>query len=214
MLTRPKMALVVIDAQRAFVDPEGSLIRTFGITEAQPGQAALDRLRPFIAEHQSIGPTIFVRSEYRPGQFTNGDLNHGMANVCVPGINIDCEWAAGLEISPHDVVVTKHYADAATSDAFRAAIEQTIRDGVDRIVVVGFQFTTCVAASALSLVEMVRERGVHVAVVEALTGIRASSQVPGASGVSRVESTRHTLETAGVEVVRDVTAATWRSGRR
>ena len=200
----PNTALVVIDAQRAFVDPEGSVARTYGIDDVQPGVEALGRLCQFIAEHRSIGPTIFVRSEYRPGQFTSGDLNHGMAHVCVPGMNVDCDWAAGLEISPHDVVVTKHHADAATSDAFRAAIEQTIRDGVDRIVVVGFQFTTCVAASALSLVQMVRERGVRVAVVEALTGIRASSHVPGASGVSRVESTRRDLETAGVEVVTDL----------
>ena len=39
-----KAALVVIDAQRAFVDPAGSLIRTFGTEEAQPGLAALRRL--------------------------------------------------------------------------------------------------------------------------------------------------------------------------
>ena len=94
----------------------------------------------------------------------------------------------------------QHHADAATSDAFRPAIEQAIRDGVDRIVVVGFQFTTCVAASALSTIEMVRGRGVRVTVIEALTGIRASSHVAGASGVSRVESTRRHLETAGVEL--------------
>ncbi|HVQ12898.1 MAG TPA: isochorismatase family protein [Vicinamibacterales bacterium] len=203
MLSR-HTALVVIDAQRAFVDREGSLVRTFGIDEAQPGLAALDRLRQFVAEHRSIGPTIFVRSEYRPGQFTNGDLNHGMAYVCVPGENIDCEWATGVDISPHDVVVTKHHADAATSPAFRSAIEQAIEDGAAQIVVAGFQLTTCVVASALSTFEMVRARGVRVTVVEALTGSRASSHVPDASGVSRVEATRRALETAGVEVILDV----------
>ena len=79
MLSRHTAVLVVIDAQRAFVDREGSVARTFGIDDAQPGMAALGRLCRFIAEHRSIGPTIFVRSEYRPGQFTNGDLDHGMA---------------------------------------------------------------------------------------------------------------------------------------
>ena len=93
----PNTALVVIDAQRAFVDPEGSVARTFGIDDVQPGVAALGRLCRFIAGHRSIGPTIFVRSEYRPGQFTSGDLNHGMAHVCVPGRNIDCEWASGVD---------------------------------------------------------------------------------------------------------------------
>jgi nicotinamidase-related amidase len=194
-------ALVVIDAQRAFVDREGSLARTFGINEAAPGLAALERLRQFIAEHRANGPTIFVRSEYEPGQFTDGELDQGMGYVCVPGKNVDCEWAAGLDISPKDIVVTKRHADAATSDAFRAAIEQAIQDGADRIVIAGFQFTTCVAASAVSTLEMVRARGVRVTVIEALTGSRASSHVPGASGVSRVEATRRHLEGAGVEVV-------------
>jgi len=197
---RPNTALVVIDAQRAFVDPEGSVARTFGIDDVQPGVKALGRLCRFIAEHRSNGRTIFVRSEYRPGQFTNGQLDHGMANVCVPGISADCEWASGIEITPHDVVVTKHHADATESADFRAAIDQAIREGVDRIVLVGFQFTTCVAASAASTFEMVRDRGVLVSVIEALTGSRASSYMPDASGTSRVESTRRHLESAGVEL--------------
>jgi nicotinamidase-related amidase len=199
-------ALVVIDAQRAFVDREGSLARSFGIEEVAPGVAALGRLRGFIAERGPTAPTIFVRSEYRPGQFTNGQLDQGMAYVCVPGRNIDCEWAAGLEVSPHDVVVTKHQADAGESAEFRAVVERALRGGASRIVVVGFQFTTCVAASAVSTVEMVRARGVAVAVIEALTGSRASSRVPGESGVSRVESTRRRLEAAGVEVVTALSA--------
>ena len=207
LITRQKTALVVIDAQRAFVDHEGSLARTYGIQEVQPGVAALHRLCGFIAEHRPTGPTIFVRSEYRPGQFTNGELNHETAHVCVPGKNIDCEWAAGVDVSPHDVVVTKHQADAGESTAFRDAIEQAIQDGADRIVVVGFQFTTCVAASAASTCAMLRGRGVRVAVIEALTGSRASSCVPGASGVSRVESTRRYLETVGVEMVSEAGGA-------
>jgi nicotinamide mononucleotide (NMN) deamidase PncC len=58
-----------------------------------------------------------------------------------------------------------------------------------------------VVASALSTQQALRERGVRVAVVEALTGSRASSHLPGASGVSRMESTRRQLAAAGVEVV-------------
>jgi len=200
MLNPRQTALVVIDAQRAFVDYEGSVARTFGVEDVQPGVAALDRLCRFIAEHRSTGPTIFVRSEYRPGQFTSGDLSHGMAYVCVPGRNIDCEWAAGVDISPHDIVVTKQHADAATSEEFRVAIDRAILNGADRIVIAGFQFTTCVVASAVSTLEMVRARGVHVTVIEALAGSRASSHVPAASGVSRVEATRRHLESAGVEL--------------
>ena len=193
--------LVVIDAQRAFVDPAGSVARTYGVDDVQPGVEALGRLCRFIDVHRSIGPTIFVRSEYRPGQFTGGDLNHGMAHVCVPGRNVDCEWATGLDVSPLDVVITKHHADAVESAAFRDAIEQAIGNGINRIAMVGFQFTTCVAASAVSTLAIVRGRGVGVTVIEAFTGSRASSHVRGPSGVSRIESTRRRLETSGVEVI-------------
>jgi nicotinamidase-related amidase len=198
----PRTALVVIDAQRAFVDPAGSLWRTYGEAEIQPGLAAFERLRAVLRSRTHVGPTIWVRSEYTPGQFTGGDLTDGMAQVCVPGANVDCEWADGLVevMSPHDVVVTKRHDDAWQSAEFRTAIEVAARAGVRRVVVVGFQFTTCVVASALSTQQALREHGARVAVVEALTGSRASSHRPGASGVSRMESTRRQLTAAGVEV--------------
>jgi nicotinamidase-related amidase len=193
--------LVVIDAQRAFVDPDGSLARTYGLEEVQPEVAALDRLCDHVVERGDDAPRVFVRSEYHPGQFTDGDLNHGMAYVCVPGKNVDCEWAAGLAVSPRDVVITKREADAMRSGAFRALIERAVSDGVREIALAGFQLTTCVAASALSIAETVRPRGVRVTVIEALTGSRASSHARGASGVSRVEATRRLLKAAGVALV-------------
>jgi nicotinamidase-related amidase len=201
VIARADTALVVIDAQRAFVDPAGSLIRTHGPGEAEPGLAALDRLLAFFAAHAVRGPTIWVRSEYSPGQFTGGDLRDGMAQVCVPGANVDCEWPEAVldAMSPRDLVITKRHADAWESAEFRAAIERVLDGGVTRIAMMGFQFTTCVAASAISTAEAVRARGVRVAVVESLTGSRASSHVPGASGVSRMESTRLQLVAAGVD---------------
>jgi nicotinamidase-related amidase len=124
-----------------------------------------------------------------------------MAQVCVPGANVDCEWPEAVldAMSPRDLVITKRHADAWESAEFRAAIERVLDGGVTRIAMMGFQFTTCVAASAISTAEAVRARGVRVAVVESLTGSRASSHVPGASGVSRMESTRLQLVAAGVD---------------
>ena len=193
--------LVVIDAQRAFVDPAGSLIRAFGAEEAKPGIAALHRLREFLAGRPAHAPTIFVRSEYHPGQFTGGDLNHKMAYVCVPGRSIDCEWADGLEVGPHHHVVTKRHADAGETELYRQAIERAIGHGARGIALVGFQFTTCVAASAISTAALVRHRDIPVAVIEALTGSRASSHVPDASGQSRMDSTRRHLQRVGVDVI-------------
>jgi len=209
MDARPQTALVVIDAQRAFVDPAGSLIRTHGAQEAQPGIAALERLLTVLATRRATAPTIYVRSEYHPGQFTNGRLDDGMAYVCVPGRNIDCEWAEGLEMGPLDLVITKHQADAGGTALYRDAIEQAIRDGASLIALAGFQFTTCVAASALSTAAMVRDRGIRVAVIETLTGSRASSHVPDASGLSRMDSTRRRLATAGIDVIGAAAEAVW-----
>lgn len=203
MIARPDTRLVVIDAQRAFVDPAGSLWRLHGADEIQPGLAALDRLRALFRSRAHAGATIWVRSEYTPGQFTSGDLHDGMAQVCVPGQNVDCEWADGVAetMAPGDVVVTKRHDDAWQSAEFRSAIDDAVGAGVTRIAFVGFQFTTCVLASALSTRRALRDRGVQVAVIEALTGSRISSHRPGASGLSRMESTRRQLAAAGVEVV-------------
>lgn len=104
-------------------------------------------------------------------------------------------------MAPGDVVVTKRHDDAWQSAEFRSAIDDAVGAGVTRIAFVGFQFTTCVLASALSTRRALRDRGVQVAVIEALTGSRISSHRPGASGLSRMESTRRQLAAAGVEVV-------------
>ena len=175
-------------------------MRVFGADEIQPGVAALGRLRAYLADRGDRGPTVFVRSEYRVGQFTNGDVNHPLANLCVPGRNVDCEWANSLVVSPHQIVVTKHEADAGESATFRSVIDEVVRAGTQRIVMVGFQLTTCVQASALSTQRMVRDRGARVTVIEALTGVRASSLLP--PGLSRVEATIRQLESYGVAIVR------------
>lgn len=204
MNVKEKTVLVVVDAQRAFVDPAGSLARTLGLAEVQPSVDALDRLCLHLAARGAEEPTIFVRSEYSPGQFTGGWLDHPMADLCVPGRNVDCEWATGVGITRSDHVVTKHQADAWESEAFRAAIDQAVAVGARQIVMAGFQLTTCVATSALSTWQGVRERGVSVTVLERLTGARASSYLPGAVDLSRVEATRRDLASAGVAVIEEI----------
>ena len=116
--------LVVIDAQRAFVDPAGSLARAFGLDEVRPGAAALSRLQALLAKRPADARIVLVRSEYRPGQFTGGQLDHPLADLCVPGRNIDCEWALDLDVSRASTVVTKHHADASEAAAYREVIER------------------------------------------------------------------------------------------
>jgi nicotinamidase-related amidase len=195
--------LVVIDAQRAFVDPAGSLARAFGLDEVRPGADALSRLQAFLALRPGDARVVLVRSEYRPGQFTGGQLDHPLSDLCVPGRNIDCEWAVGLDVSRASTIVTKHQADANETTGYRQAIERAIAEGTRRIVFAGFQLTTCVKASALTTAGLFAVRGVRVAVVESLAGARAGSYLPTHEGVSRVEIARRELRGSGVDVVRE-----------
>ena len=194
-----KKLLVVIDAQRAFVDPEGSLARAVGIEEIQPSISAFDRLRVCLSERGSETSTVFVRSEYRPGQFTDGRLDDPLAALCVPGRNIDCEWAIGLDTSRATAVITKHDPDAASAGTYRDLLERAVASGVEHIFLAGFQFTTCVRVSALTTVRLVGGRGVRVAVLESLSGARASSYGPTATGASRVEETTRELDAGALD---------------
>lgn len=199
-----KTLLVVIDAQRAFVDPAGSLARAVGIEEIQPSFSAFERLRVCLSGHRSETSTVFVRSEYRLGQFTDGRLDDPLSALCVPGRNIDCEWAIGLDTSRASAVITKHDPDAASAGAYRDLLERAAASGVEHIFLAGFQFTTCVRLSALTTVGLVGWRGVRVAVLESLSGARASSYGPTATGVSRVEETTRALLASGVAVLKDL----------
>ena len=205
-----KKLLVVIDAQRAFVDPAGSLALALGIEEIQPGISALERLRACLSEHGSWASTVFVRSEYHPGQFTAGRLDDPLATLCVPGWNIDCEWATGLDTS-RATVITKHDADAASTGEYRDLLERAVASGVEQIFLAGFQFTTCVTASALTTVGLVGWRGVRVAVLESLSGARASSYEATVTGASRVEETTRELRASGVTVLEGLDSAVWSS---
>jgi nicotinamidase-related amidase len=202
-MTMHDILLVVIDAQRAFVDPAGSLARTYGIDELRPGVEVLARLRTYLGQCGAGVCPVFVRSEYRPGQFTQGRMDDPLADLCVPGRNIDCDWAAGLDTTRASTIITKQQADAGETEAYKALVERAVRDGTRQIVLTGFQLTTCVRASALTTLRLVGGSGARVVVAEALAGARTSSYVQTATG-SRVEAARRELRAAGVLVTAGV----------
>src|SRR6187402_1352728 len=137
---------VVIDAQRAFVDPAGSLARAYGFDEVRPSIEALARLRVHLVRCDARTRCVFVRSEYRPGQFTDGRLDAPLSELCVPGRNIDCEWADGLDTTRANTIITKRQTDAGEADGYRAVVEWAVEVGARQIVLTGFQLTTCVRA--------------------------------------------------------------------
>jgi nicotinamidase-related amidase len=204
-MTSYSTLLVVIDPQRAFVDPAGSLARAYGIEELQPSVEALARLLTHLRQCGADTCSVFVRSEYRLGQFTDGRLDDPLADLCVPGCNVDCDWAAGLDPTRAGAVVTKRQADAGESAAYRAVVERAVADGIRQIMLTGFQLTTCVRVTAMTTARLVGASGMRVVVAEALAGARASSYVQTAMG-SRVEATRRELQAAGVMVETGVRA--------
>ena len=198
-VAEPDTLLIVIDAQRAFVDPAGTLALAYGLDEVQPCVTALERLRTYLRHCSADTRVLFVRSEYRPGQFAEGRLDHPLSDLCVPGRNVDCDWAVGLDTTRASTIITKQQTDAGETAAYRVVIERALRDGTRQIVFAGFQLTTCVSASALTTMGLVRGYGTRVVVAEALAGARASSYVLTATG-SRVEAARCELRAAGVLV--------------
>ena len=189
---------VVIDAQRAFVDSQGSLARAYGLDEIRPSIEALARLRPELARRRGASPVVLVRSEYCSGQFTDGRLDLPLTHLCVPGRNVDCEWADGLETT-NASIITKQQMDAGETDAYRTAIDAAVRNGCRQIVLTGFQLTTCVRATALTTVRLVGGTGARVVVAGDLVGARASSYLPTTTG-SRVDATWRELRAAGVVI--------------
>lgn len=195
--------LLVIDPQRAFVDAAGSLALAYGFDEVRPGVEALGRIRTALARWRGARPVVFVRSEYRTGQFTGGRSDHPLSDLCVPGRNVDCEWADGVEASDA-IIITKTQMDAGRADAYRHLIQRAVEDGCRQVVLAGFQLTTCVRATALTTVRLVEGTGVRVAVADDLVGARASSYLRTPTG-SRVDATWQELRAAGIVVGAAVT---------
>ena len=126
MLVTDRSVLVVIDAQRAFVDPEGSLMRAFGADDVRPGVEALGRLLAYLAERGS-GPTVFGALGVSSRSVHRWERRSPIGELVRTERNIDCEWANGLVVSPHQIVVTKREADAGESPTFRAVIDEVVR---------------------------------------------------------------------------------------
>jgi nicotinamidase-related amidase len=193
--------LIVIDPQKAFTHPDGSLARAYGLDEIAPAVAALGELHRFLARCPRGLDVAFVRSEYRPGQFTDGRLDHPLANLCVARSNIDCEWADGVDVDRAGRVVTKRQADAIDAPEYRDFVERSIALGVTTVCFAGFQLTTCVKSTAISTTASYRSQGIRVAILQWLTGARASSYQSVHQAPSRVEQASHELHAAGVELV-------------
>lgn len=195
--------VLVIDPQVAFSDAQASLAQAFGAHETLPIRACAQALERFLLAYRPRGELCLIRSEYRPGQFTAGELNHPYAMACVPGHGRDGDWCLSADAVAGLRVVTKAEESAVPA---LAPLLQT--PGLTEVLVAGFLATSCVRKTVLDLLRVVPP-GVKVGVLEDLVASRASNY---ASASARHPAALAEMRAAGarllssVEVLAAVTA--------
>ena len=142
-----RFGLVVIDPVRAFTDPDGVIGRIHPAEQFSLILETVERLAGFAAVQS--GPKVWVTSLYAPGQFSSGDLDHPLAQLCTDASGADCAWDPRLVPPADALVVTKTSVDAGSSPAFVEATEAMVGD-VDAVLITGFWLSACVAATAAS----------------------------------------------------------------
>jgi len=151
--------LVVIDPQKGFVDEDGSFAKAFGTEELIKIQEAIAKTGKFIAEMPNGVRVMFVRSEYQINQFAE---EGPLSELCVSGLNHDCEWSDRISIPPNTKIITKEDNDACETREFVDAISNSVREDVSRVIIAGCTTTSCVKETALSIKELFPELDVIV----------------------------------------------------
>jgi nicotinamidase-related amidase len=134
-----------------------------------------------------------VTSEYYRAQFSEGNTQHPLANLCVPGENSDCDLAgniAKLHFQSHNI---KHAPSALSSDEFNSEIDNDLKEGVRTFVVAGFLLEHCVRWTAQELMVKVADYGATVCVCSNFSASRLEKYRNG-----EVESTIAALNSVGI----------------
>lgn len=164
-----KTSLILVDPQVGFCSAQGSLAKYYGYEELQEIRKTLLTLVESLSE---VPRRHLVTSEYSEAQFTEGNTQHPLANLCVPEVNGDCKIAeelAGVQFHSHHI---KHKPSALSSDALNCEIENELKQGVRAFVVAGFLFEHCVRSTAEELINKVSDFGASVYVCPDLSASR------------------------------------------
>jgi len=185
-------SITIVDPQKGFCSDTGSLA-------LMHDEAEFDEIRQSIPNilnaTKEIGRCHLVKSEYIPGQFTDGNLEHKLANLCVPNVNEDCDVIDEFVDTLFLSVLIKRQHSALSSKSFRAAVDQDLADGVGCFIVAGFLLNHCVAKTAEDLSEYVKGRGARVLVYRDLSAARMQKYRNGV-----VDKTLSRLNRLGVNV--------------
>jgi nicotinamidase-related amidase len=195
-----KRLIVIIDAQKAFCNVDGSLSLTFGEHELERITKRLSDLETFLLNYPNPRELCLVRSEYKPGQFTNGDLNHPFAHACVPAFADDCGWSLSDAAVNGKWVITKTQESIVSATEFMKELQTMAGDGLEELLIAGFLTTSCVRKTAIDLRNSL-SASVTIGILESLTASRASNYLKTSGGISRHEAALQEMESAGVKIL-------------
>ena len=188
-----KVALVVVDVQNDFADPDGSLYVT-------DGEEVVPVINAEIAKARAAGATVVYTQDWHPSDTPHFAKDGGIWPVhCVQGTK-GAEFYPGLKVE--GPVVRKGTGgedgysgftvrDPETGEEGATELEPLLREkGIDRVVVVGLATDYCVKATALDSTT----KGFATAVLT--DAIRAVDLEPGDGEKAIAE-----MEAAGAEIV-------------
>lgn len=185
-------SIIIVDPQKGFCSDSGSLALVHD-------EAEFDEIRQSIPNilnaTKEIARCHLVKSEYVAGQFTDGNFEHKLANLCVPNANQDCDIIDEFVDTLFLSVSIKRQQSALSSSSFRAVVDQDLADGVGCFIVAGFLLDHCVAKTAEDLSEYVKGRSARVLVCRDLSAARMQKYRNGV-----VDKTLSRLNRLGVNV--------------
>ncbi|MFH0988237.1 MAG: hypothetical protein V1763_02600 [Parcubacteria group bacterium] len=194
-----KSAIVAVDYQRAFTT-EGDFGKAFEKEDVQPIDDALLRGAEFMrGPGVSIATRIKISAVYEPGQFTNGDLQAPLAQLCVPGsdgvndfIEFPGEWDS----------VTKSTPDATREEPFRDWLQQKVVDaGIKTLYVMGCTITTCLGETAAGIRRTLPGE-ISIILAKDLAGGRRGHYLQDpVTGKSRADRVFDYLQASGITVI-------------
>ncbi len=197
-------AIIIIDAQKGFTSHYGTLALHYGSLEMSGIRTALANLCSFLDSIPSETQRIFVRSEYKRGKFTSGNLGHPLANLCVTNANNDVEWADGIRPRQCDRVITKHELNAMYSTEYREIRKSTTAQGKRLLIFGGFTLTTCVQQTVRNTQKWLGDNDVQCCIALDLTGARLSYFKKAGTAVAPIETLKQELKQSHIRVVGSV----------
>lgn len=151
-LAPERAVLLVVDLQKAFCDPDGSMARQG--RDIEPMRRAADQCRDLVAAMRRAGrPVIWTRMAFRPdyadGGILTAELRPNLARIgALRDGTADAGFADGMAPAPDDVVIDKRRYSALVGTDLAAVLR---RQNVDTVLVGGVTTSMCVESTVRDL---------------------------------------------------------------